>query len=70
MLLVANLANTKWLELVRSIGGSSYCSYHRRRRALELPLQLAEFGENVNKATSSIRAVIDTGGINVSLAKP
>ena len=42
------------LVLVRSIGGSSYCSYRRQRGALEPPLQLAEFGENVNKATSSI----------------
>ena len=42
------------LVLVRSIGGSSYCSYRRRWRALEPPLQLAEFGENVNKATLSI----------------
>ena len=33
------------LELVRSIGGSSYCSYRCRRRAVEPPLQLAEFGE-------------------------
>ena len=42
------------VELVRSIGGLSYCSYRRQRRALEPPLQLSEFGENVNKATSSI----------------
>ena len=46
--------DTYFVELVRSIGGSSYCLYPRRRRALEPPLQLAEFGENVNKATSSI----------------
>ena len=51
-LLIINILDFQY-QFIRA-GSSSYCSYRRRRRALEPSLQIAEFGENVNKPTSSI----------------